>query len=67
MAHHVIFIASFFLPHVAYHARVSESADELDLGSSGQYARGGSNPPSRTNEIKGSRVFVNPGIKYKTV
>ena len=40
---------------------------ELDSESSVQYARAGSSPASRTNEIKGSRVFVNPGIKYKTV
>ena len=47
--------------------RPEYQSESPDLESSGHSARGGSNPPSRTNEIKGSRVFVNPGIKYKTV
>jgi hypothetical protein len=33
-------------PHVAYHARVSEPADELDLGSSALMAWGFKSPPS---------------------
>ena len=39
------------------YARVVELADSLDSGSSVQYARGGSSPPSRTNNCKSLKVF----------
>ena len=48
------------------YAAVAELADALDSGSSPDLQGGGSSPFCRTNEIKGSRVFVNPGIYYKT-
>ena len=41
------------------------TADTLDSGSSGHYACGGSNPPSRTNKIKASGVLETAGIRCK--
>jgi len=39
--------------------------EKIDSGSSEHYACGGSNPPSRTNKIKGSSVLETAGIRCK--